>query len=62
MGLTPPSSCEAGDCATCMGRLLEGSVTMRNNNALTDEEVDEGWILDLPGGPRSAIGSGYIRL
>jgi ferredoxin-NADP reductase len=62
MGLTPPSSCEAGDCATCMGRLLEGSVSMRNNNALTEEEVDEGWILTcqaVPDPPSVRVIYGY---
>lgn len=44
-GLQPPFSCQAGDCATCMALLKEGSVTMRANNALTPEEVEEGWIL-----------------
>jgi ferredoxin-NADP reductase len=44
-GLSPPSSCEAGSCATCMARLLEGAVSMKVNNALTDDEVAEGWIL-----------------
>lgn len=53
-GLYPPFSCEAGDCATCMAIVRAGSATMRVNNALTDEEVDEGWILTcqaLPNGP-----------
>jgi ferredoxin-NADP reductase len=44
-GLRPPFSCEAGNCATCMAFLKEGSVRMRANNALTPEEVDEGWVL-----------------
>jgi len=52
-GLRPPFSCEAGNCATCMAFLKSGSVTMRANNALTDEEVADGWILtcqSLPSG------------
>jgi ferredoxin-NADP reductase len=52
-GLRPPFSCEAGNCATCMGFLKEGSVRMRANNALTPEEVEEGWVLtcqSLPSG------------
>jgi ferredoxin-NADP reductase len=52
-GLRPPFSCEAGNCATCMAFLKEGSVTMRANNALTPEEVEEGWVLtcqSLPSG------------
>ncbi len=44
-GLRPPFSCEAGNCATCMAYLKEGSVRMRANNALTPEEVEEGWVL-----------------
>jgi ferredoxin-NADP reductase len=44
-GLRPPFSCTAGNCATCMAFLREGSVTMRANTALTPEEVEEGWIL-----------------
>jgi len=45
MGMAPPFSCESGSCATCMARLVEGSVEMHVNNALTDEEVAEGWVL-----------------
>jgi ferredoxin-NADP reductase len=44
-GLQTPYSCEAGNCATCMAKLVEGAAHMRANNALTDDEVDEGWIL-----------------
>ena len=54
MGMSPPSSCESGSCATCMGRLLEGTVEMTCNNALTEEEVDEGWILTCQSVPTSA--------
>jgi ferredoxin len=50
-GLTPPFSCEQGNCATCMGRLTEGRATMRCNDALTDEEVEDGYILTCQGVP-----------
>ena len=52
-GLRPPFSCESGNCATCMAFLKEGNVAMRANNALTPEEVEEGWVLtcqSLPSG------------
>jgi len=54
MGMSPPSSCESGSCATCMGKVLEGSVTMRCNNALDEDEVAEGWILTCQSTPTSA--------
>ncbi|WP_216893017.1 ferredoxin--NADP reductase [Nocardia alni] len=44
-GLAPPFSCEAGNCATCMARVTKGHATLRQNNALTDEELDEGYVL-----------------
>ena len=53
-GLNPPSQCEQGNCATCMALLEAGSVTMRVNDALTDEEVEEGWILTCQSLPTSA--------
>ena len=53
-GLGPPSSCEAGDCATCMAHLDTGSVTMRANNALTDEDLADGFILTCQSLPTSA--------
>jgi 3-ketosteroid 9alpha-monooxygenase subunit B len=53
-GLRPPFSCEAGNCATCMAHLDEGSVTMRANNALSAEDVDEGWVLTCQSIPTSA--------
>lgn len=51
-GLRPPFSCESGNCATCMAFLKEGTVEMRVNNALTPDEVEEGWILTCQGMPR----------
>jgi ferredoxin len=54
MGMTPPSSCEQGNCATCMARLVEGTVTMRNNEALDEEDLAEGWILTCQSEPTSA--------
>ena len=53
MGMSPPFSCEAGSCATCMARLVEGTATMHVNNALTDDEVAEGWVLTCQAVPDS---------
>jgi ferredoxin-NADP reductase len=52
-GLKPPFSCESGSCATCMAHLDDGAATMRVNNALTPEEVDDGWILTCQSIPTS---------
>ncbi|HWC36853.1 MAG TPA: ferredoxin--NADP reductase [Mycobacteriales bacterium] len=51
LGMTPPFSCEAGNCATCMAKLVEGEVTMRVNDALFDDEVADGWILTCQSEP-----------
>jgi ferredoxin-NADP reductase len=53
-GLRPPFSCEAGSCATCMAFLRDGEARMRVNNALTPEEVEEGWVLTCQGLPLSS--------
>jgi ferredoxin-NADP reductase len=50
-GLSPPFSCEAGNCATCMAHVTEGVAKMRVNNALDEDEVAEGWVLTCQGEP-----------
>ncbi|MDV3127901.1 2Fe-2S iron-sulfur cluster-binding protein [Mycobacterium sp. 21AC1] len=44
-GMTPPFSCEAGNCGTCIAKLIDGAVSMRVNDALDDDEVADGWVL-----------------
>src|SRR6202453_5413030 len=53
-GLSPPFSCEAGNCATCIAKLTEGSATMRVNDALMDDEVAEGYVLTCQAVPDTA--------
>jgi ferredoxin len=51
--LKAPFSCERGNCGTCMAYLVEGEVTMRANNVLDADEVEEGWVLTCQGIPTS---------
>jgi ferredoxin-NADP reductase len=44
-GLSPPFSCEAGNCGTCMAKLIEGEVTMRTNEVLEEDEIADGYVL-----------------
>ena len=53
VGLSPPFSCESGSCATCMARLASGTARMHVNNALTDDEIEEGWVLTCQAVPTS---------
>lgn len=52
-GLRAPASCETGSCGTCMARVVEGSAHMLNNDALDDDEVEEGWVLTCQSLPTS---------
>jgi ferredoxin len=44
-GIDAPWSCRGGVCATCKAKLLSGAVHMKSHHALTQEEIDEGYIL-----------------
>ena len=48
-----PYSCQGGICSTCLAKLNAGSVEMANNQILTDDEVDEGYILSCQARPTS---------
>ncbi len=52
-GNDPPFSCQVGACATCKAKLLNGKVTMDEDSALTDEEIEEGYILTCQSHPQT---------
>lgn len=52
-GLDAPYSCKGGVCSSCRAKVLEGSVSMRTNLSLTDEEVKKGYILTCQAIPTS---------
>ncbi|MFL9863477.1 FAD-binding oxidoreductase [Paraburkholderia fungorum] len=44
-GIKIPNACRSGVCGTCKLRKLSGEVEMLHNGGITDEEVDEGYVL-----------------
>ncbi len=48
-----PFSCQSGVCTACMGKLIEGKVEMEVSDALSDEEIKNGYILCCQSYPRS---------
>lgn len=44
-GIELPFSCKAGVCATCRTKLVRGKVSLAENHALEDWELEQGFIL-----------------
>lgn len=44
-GLPAPFSCLEGKCSACACRVLDGQVTMRQNDVLDAADLAEGWVL-----------------
>jgi ferredoxin len=53
--LTTPFVCEQGVCGTCMARLVQGEVALRENHVLSDEDLASGYTLACQGVPCSAV-------
>src|SRR5690554_597668 len=53
IGVDPPFSCRSGVCTTCKAKLLSGEVVMENNFGLSDDEIEEGYILTCIGKPKT---------
>jgi ring-1,2-phenylacetyl-CoA epoxidase subunit PaaE len=57
-GLPAPFACKAGVCATCRAKVTAGKVEMAARYGLTDEEVEEGYVLtcqSVPAGEGVAV-------
>lgn len=50
-----PFSCKGAVCCTCRAKVLEGKVHMKANYALTEEEVEEGFILTCQAHPLTPV-------
>ena len=48
-----PYSCQSGVCTACQGKLVSGTVEMEVSDGLSDEEIDEGYILCCQSFPTS---------
>lgn len=49
--LDPPFSCQIGACASCRAKLISGKVVMDERDALTDAEIEQGYILTCQSHP-----------
>ncbi|MFV8225319.1 2Fe-2S iron-sulfur cluster-binding protein [Christiangramia aquimixticola] len=49
-----PYSCQGGICSSCMARITEGKAEMSKNQILTDDEIEEGFILTCQAHPTTS--------
>lgn len=57
-GLPAPFACKAGVCATCRAKVVSGKVEMAARYGLTDDEVEQGYVLtcqSVPDGDGVAV-------
>lgn len=53
-GLDMPYSCQSGICTACRALCKEGKVAMEEREGLSDEEIEEGYVLTCVGHAQSA--------
>jgi ring-1,2-phenylacetyl-CoA epoxidase subunit PaaE len=54
-GVDAPFSFKGAVCATCRAKVMEGKASMTMNYALTDDEVEEGYILTCQAHPTTPV-------
>jgi len=54
-GYDAPYSCHSGACATCMAKVKQGQVEMDACFALSDKEVENGYILTCQSHPLTSV-------
>ncbi|MBK9329389.1 MAG: 2Fe-2S iron-sulfur cluster-binding protein [Chitinophagales bacterium] len=52
--LDPPYACRVAACCSCKAKLLEGKVEMDDDEPLTEEEIEEGFILTCQSHPKTS--------
>lgn len=50
-GLDVPFACKGAVCCTCRAKVMQGKMIMDNNFALTDDEVEQGYVLTCQAHP-----------
>lgn len=54
-GLDAPFSCREGHCGACACELLDGEVSLKANETLTEQDLAEGYILACQAQARTAV-------
>ncbi len=54
-GADAPYACKGAVCCTCKAKIIEGKVKMDMNYALTDDEVEDGYILTCQSHPLTPV-------